>query len=564
MRSINLSIKLTTCLIGGMVVVFTLLGYHIVGLHRSNLEESVFDAGDRISDAIKRSTRHAMLSNEADDVRQIIDAVGSQPGMVKVRVLNERGTVKFSTHEADIGLELGKTSAECAACHARPGQPGAPVPAGLTRSDRTRIFEDRSGRRVLGVINPIGNEPGCSSAACHAHPPETKILGVVDVTMSLEGVDAATARSGWQMTESFVAAGFMLSLTVAGLVWVMVYKPVSQLILGTKRVGGGDLDYRIKVSAHDELGELAGSFNRMTGRLRRARAENDRWARTLESRVAEKTGELERAHEQMVRVEKMASIGKLAAIVAHEINNPLAGILIYAKLLLKRLSRQDRGGEAEAATRKSLEMIAAESARCGEIVKGLLQFSRQEKANMGLNALSELIRQSVRLVQHKLDLMNVRAELRLDEGLPPVVCDAQQVRQALVALFINACEAMQANEGVLVVESRGLPKRGMVEVRVSDNGSGMDEETRQHIFEPFFTTKEAGKGTGLGLSIVYGIVNGHGGEIEVTSSPGEGTTFRISLPVRGAADEGVRAPGEGPAEAPGPIFNEVAAGTTAG
>ena len=537
MRRINLSIKLTICLVGGMAVVFTLLGYRIVGLHRRNLEESILEAGDRISDATKRSTRHAMLHNRTGDVRQIIDAVGSQPGIDRIRVLNESGEVKFSTDVREVGARLDKSAQGCATCHGREARGGGagPVPASLSRTERTRIFTDESGRRSLGVVNPIENEPGCSSAACHAHRPETRVLGIVDVTMSLEGVDAATTASVWQMTASFVVAGLLLSLAAAGLVWAVVQKPVSQLIVGTERVGSGDLDYRIRVSARDELGELAESFNAMTGRLKTAQAENDLWARTLEGRVAEKTAELKSAHEQMVRVEKMASIGKLAAIVAHEINNPLAGILVYARLLLKRLSKSV-GGETDSETRRSLETIAAESARCGEIVKGLLQFSRQERANMEPNDLNELIRQSVRLVRHKLDLMNVRAELRLDDSLGALVCDAQQVRQALVALLINACEAVQPNEGALAVETRRLDR--WVEIRVADNGTGMDDETRQHIFEPFFTTKETGKGTGLGLAIVYGIVHGHSGEIEVESAPGRGTTFLIRLPARPAAPRG--------------------------
>jgi signal transduction histidine kinase len=144
------------------------------------------------------------------------------------------------------------------------------------------------------------------------------------------------------------------------------------------------------------------------------------------------------------------------------------------------------------------------------------------------------VQESVRLVRHKLDLMGARAELRLDEKLGPVVCDAQQIRQALVALLINACEAAHPHEGVLTVETRRLPDAGAAEIVVADNGAGMDAETRAHIFEPFFTTKEAGKGTGLGLSIVYGIVEGHAGRIEVESEPGAGAIFRISLPVDGA------------------------------
>jgi two-component system, NtrC family, sensor kinase len=310
------------------------------------------------------------------------------------------------------------------------------------------------------------------------------------------------------------------------LMWVLVNRPVKRLIVGTKRVATGDLDYKIRVSSKDELGELASSFNRMTSELKHANAELGGWAKTLESRVEEKTAELKHAQEHLVHVERMASIGKLAAIVAHEINNPLAGILVYAKLLLKKLA----GDRSADQSRHYLSMIASESARCGDIVKNLLQFSRQARVNPEPNDINEIITQSLSLIQHKVDLMGITTGVRLDERLNHVVCDAQQIKQALVALLINACEAMKQGAGVLRIESRSLPDRRAVEIEVSDDGVGMDEETRKHIFEPFFTTKEDVKGVGLGLAVVYGIVNGHSGEIEVKSSPGRGTTFVIRLP----------------------------------
>ena len=538
LRSLNLSFKLAGCLIGGMVLVFSLLGYWTLRLHRGNLEEVTYAAGDRLSDTIKRSTRFGMLENHSAEVRGIIRAVGAQPGIERIRIINKAGEVRFSTDPRDERERVDKQAEACYTCHARDaalthlGRPAAP--GGLTRAERMRVFRDREGRRVLGVINPIENEPSCSTAECHAHAPETRILGVVDVTLSLERVDAVTAESGWQMTLNFVAAGLVLAAGAGAVVWFLVHKPVRQLITGTQRVGWGDLDYRIRVSSRGELGELADSFNRMTGKLRQAQGEIGHWTRTLESRVAAREAELRRAHGNMVAVEKMASIGKLAAIVAHEINNPLAGILVYAKLLLKRAARA--GADEE--TRSQLETIAAESARCGEIVKGLLQFSRQTKPRPEPADVNELVRQSVRLVQHKLDLMGARAEVTLDPGVGTVVCDAQQLKQALVALLINACEALRQEGGRVSVATRRLDGRGAVEVSVADDGVGMDAETRRHIFEPFFTTKEQGKGTGLGLSIVYGIVHAHGGHIAVESAPGAGSAFTLRLP-DGAAGGGV-------------------------
>jgi two-component system NtrC family sensor kinase len=531
LRSVSLSLKLTVCLIGGMVIIFSVFGYKIIHLHRANLEEQTYASGDRITETIKRSMRNDMLHNRSLEIHEIVATIGTQPGIEKIRIFNKAGEVKFSTDPGEIATRVDKQSEGCAACHAEVGrkpQLDGETPHQLTRSERMRIYEEDGGR-TLSVINPIENEPNCSSADCHAHAPETKLLGMINVRMSLEPVDAAIAESRRQMTLDLVFAIVALSLVIGALLWAIVYRPVRRLIVGTERVAAGDLDHKIAVSSRDELGNLAKSFNRMTGELKQANEEIVGWARTLESRVEAKSRELSRTHEVMLRVEKLASIGKLAAIVAHEINNPLAGILVYAKLLLKRAARSANAG-ADAEAEQYLEIIAAESARCGEIVKGLLQFSRQNRPNMEPNDVNEIVRQSVRLVQHKIDLMNVRAEIDLDGRARDVVCDVQQLKQALVALLINACEAMPSGGGVLTVRTRYPAEDLAAEIIVADDGVGMDEETKRHIFEPFYSTKEQGKGVGLGLAVVYGIVLAHGGAIEVESAPGAGTTFTIRLP----------------------------------
>lgn len=532
-QSINLSFKLTFCLIGGMVLIFSALGYKVITLHRENLEEATYAAGDRITDMIKRSTRYGMLHNRSDQTHQIVASIGSQPGIEKISIFNKAGIIKFSTDEREISTSVDKTAEACRACHIRKGdglQSPDIIPHQLSRAERTRIFVSPNGHRMLSVINPIENDASCSSAECHAHSPETKVLGMINVRMSLDPVDEAISTSRRQMMLSLVAAITLLSIVFAALIWAMVHKPVHRLIEGTNRVAAGNLNYKIDIESHDELGKLARSFNRMTAELQRANAEINDWTKTLEDRVERKTAELRQAHEHVSRVEKLASIGKLAAIVAHEINNPLAGILVYARLLLKRLSRNAAPTPEVTEATKHLETIAAESERCGEIVKGLLQFARQSKPNAQPNDLNEIIQQSLRLVRHKLELTNVRTEVNLDQTLRPVVCDAQQIKQALVALLINACEAVHESDGLIAIETKGHSDSEWTEIRIRDNGIGMDEETKKCVFEPFFTTKEQGKGVGLGLAVVYGIVTGHGGEIEIDSAPGKGTTFSIRLP----------------------------------
>lgn len=531
-----------------MVVIFSALGYKIIRLHREDLEQATYEAGDRITETVKRSTRYGMLHNRSDEINQIVSSIGSQPGIEKISIFNKAGEIRSSTDERELHTRVDKNAEACRACHGSEGraaQLNGAIPHQLTREQRTHIFTDGGGGRTLSVINPIDNEPSCSNGGCHAHSAETKVLGMINVRMSLDTVDAAISENRRQMLTSLIAAVVLLSLLFAMLIWLMVHKPIRHLIAGTNHVAAGELDYKIRTKARDELGELAQSFNRMTGELKRANEEIGDWTKTLERRVEDKTAELRQAQEHVLRVEKLASIGKLAAIVAHEINNPLAGILVYARLVLKRLGRNG-SGPADGETRKHVETIAAESARCGEIVKGLLQFSRQTKPNVTSNNLNDIINESLRLVRHKIELSGARALAKCDPQLKQITCDEQQIKQALVALLINACEAVHHGEGEIIVSSRHLVDRGGAEIRIRDNGVGMDNETKQHIFEPFFTTKEQGKGVGLGLTVVYGIVTGHGGEIEVESAPGSGTTFVIRLPDRDEVGPGSLSPmGEG-------------------
>jgi two-component system NtrC family sensor kinase len=521
-RTSVLGLKLTACLMGALILVFAGFGSWVVRFHRRTLEDMVLASADRTSDIIKRSTRYSMMKNHRDEVYHIIRTIGAEPGMNKIRIFNEEGKISFSTDDREVNTLVDKRAEACYGCH---GQE-QPLER-LTRPDRVRIYTEATGERILGLINPIENEPSCSAAACHAHPPEKQILGVLDVTMSLARVDEVIQDGQRRMVAGLLFALLVVSLVVSGFIWVMVHRPIEHLLTGIERVAAGDLSSKITLSRRDEMGMLAASFNEMTEKLNTAYEEITRWAHVLEDRVEEKTRQLQRAHEQMLQVERMASMGKLAAIVAHEINNPLAGILTSARLLLKQLDHETLPENV----RRSLELIARESARCGELVKNLLQFARSTKVTFRPHRLNDLIEQSLQLVEHKIDLMGVTTRRDLDPSLGTIVCDAQQITQALVALLINSCEAMRPGEGLLEVVSRRVENPPGAEILIRDNGIGMDAETQRRIFEPFFTTKETGS-LGLGLAVVLTIITHHGGQIAVESAPGQGTTFILRLPER--------------------------------
>jgi len=347
-------------------------------------------------------------------------------------------------------------------------------------------------------------------------------------------IERMTAGAIQTVAVTLVGIAAMLTLIYL-LVDRLVRQPVVSLAERARQVADGDLSTIIAVNTDDEIGHLARSFNQMTRQLKTARDEIDRWTHSLEELVEERTAQLKKAQESIIQAEKLASVGRMAAVVAHEINNPMAGIRTYARLLLKKKDRIFAGPESGEYGRY-LETIESEAVRCGDIVKSLLQFSRPKKIQLHRQPLLPLISDSVQLVRHQLDRTNSRVELDLGEEAVEIDCDAPKLKQALVALLINACNAVSGGHGVIGISCRRLPE-AKVAIAISDNGPGMDASTRAHIFEPFFTTKldnlkeDSGCNIGLGLTVVDEIVRLHHGEIQVESELGEGTTMILILPL---------------------------------
>jgi len=487
-------------------------------------------SGKRLTDLVIRSTEHSMLQNDKGEVQQILTAVGMEPGIEGIRIFNKGGQVVFATSATDIGRQYTLRSDACEQCHDHNGL----VIEGADQGNNQRILTKPDGQRVLSLTAVIRNSPQCAEASCHAHPPTNRVLGIMNTEMSLASIDTSFEESRNQFVRFSVGAVLVVALVSGGFIWWFVRRPAKRLIEGMELASAGSLDLRLDARSSDELGQVGRAFNEMMKDLARARREITEWSGTLEAKIKEKTADLERAHKHMVAVEKLASLGNLSASVAHEINNPLEGILTFAKLSVKRINKLNLPAEVTVPLCADLELVAEEAQRCGDIVKNLLLFSRQTPVSFRTTSISSIISRCIVLVKHYAELHNVALTVRCapDDELS---CDPGQIQQVLLVLMVNGIEAMAMRpaggaDGGLTVESEVSTDEQSLVIRVADTGIGIQDDVLGKIFEPFFTTKTEGKGVGLGLPIAYGIVQRHRGTIDVDSVPGEGSVFTVVLP----------------------------------
>lgn len=529
MSSIDLRVKVSLYLFVALAAAMILFTIYVLKHRQEDLDSFASRHVTQISDLIVASTRYTMLVNKRDIAEKIIEDIGKQKGIERVRVISADGTIIHSNRSTEIGYSIEQTQTPCIHCH----QTSTPLKE-VPDEKRWAISETPEGHRVLVTMHTIRNEPSCSSASCHEHSASQSVLGIVDVAYSLDEIDQSIRVHGMHII--VISTGFIIffSIGIGALLQRLVYLPLKDLKSGADKIAAGDLDLNIPVRSNDEFGHVAASFNHMTEALAKSRLEFQELVQTLELKIEERTQELLVAEAEIAQGEKLASVGVLAAGIAHELNNPLTGVLTFSSLMRKKMP--DGSEDAE-----DLDLVIRETKRCAAIIKRLLDFAREKVPVKGWFSLNQVIEDTVRFVDRPASLRQIQITCHLDPGLPQVWGDADLVKQVVMNILVNAEQAIEG-QGNISVESHpyiatgpakpGVEALPMVEIVVKDTGCGIPEANLQRIFDPFFTSKEVGKGTGLGLSVSYGIIKAHGGRINVESVVGEGTTFRIYLPIK--------------------------------
>ena len=478
------------------------------------IEYAVSNA-EEVSDIISHSIYDAMMKNDKISLYHMIAKISESNNFEHIRLIDKKGRVVFSNISGETGSVVAKHADECIMCHtsASAGTLVKPI-------NRSRVITTKSGKEVLGFTKAIYNQPACFTASCHFHSKNDTVLGLLDISISLETL----RQKSNEYHLEFILFTCMLLLMIGVLVIVLTHFlvdiPVQRLVRHSALVAGGDFESRVPVSSSDELGELSETVNKMTENLGKARKELKEWGESLELKVEERTYEIKKIESQLFQSEKLASLGQLVAGIAHEINNPLTGILLFASIV-------NSDERLDPALKTDIERVISETSRCANIVKRLLEFSRETVAVKEIFSLNDKIEKVINLMYNHPCFHNVNFIREYTCGLPDVMADPAQIQQVLVNLFINACHAMP-NGGDLYLSTSLSTEGEFVCVEVRDTGCGIPEEHLNRIFDPFFTTKP--EGTGLGLSISYGIIENNGGKLVVKSRVNEGTAFTLMLP----------------------------------
>ena len=515
----------------GILSVFLFISYNVIfkSVYEGYLNTVIRQRGDNIGSIVEGSLYYSMLKNDKSALQSTLDIINAMPGIDEVNMYDNRDSLVYSSFVSD---SVPLSNPNCTSCHEN-FETMFPL-----RQKAYRIIDYKSacnmnrenkGHRQLLVRTPILNERSCYVSACHAHSEDEEVLGSLIIKVPLAELDSAVTKSS---SEFFLLASAITVLLVSLLIFFTrnkIQKPLSEIITASEAVSKGDRSRRLEIKPYllDDMKSVSLAFNNMLDNLEAANHELENWSRQLEYKVQKKSEELAEIQNELIHIERMTSLGKLSSSVAHEINNPLSGILTYSKLVAKRLGKLEMPEDVKEPMLKHLKVIESESKRCGNIVRGLLDFSRKDQEGFENCHLHHVLKESYNLMAHQMHIAGVHFYTDFTADSDFVYCNDGQIKQVCVALLVNALEALTENGEVTLKTSN--PDNEHIKIDIIDNGVGIAAEDISKIFQPFYSAKQNTRGIGLGLSIVHGIVQSHKGKIEVVSEPGKGTTMSVLL-----------------------------------
>jgi len=513
------------------VFLFASFGIIFRSVHEQYLNTIIRQNGNNIGSIVEGALYQSMLTNDKGTLQGTLDIIHTMAGIDEVNMYDDQNRLVYSSFSSDTASH---GNPNCLNCHTDMYKM-FPLKEKSYRiidvKSTCSMNQTEKGYRQLLIRSPILNERSCYASSCHAHDASEEVLGSLLIKIPLNDLDMAVRKSS---TRFFILA-VITTIALASLLILFtrrrIKKPLNDIVAASHSVAMGNNMVRLEIKPNqlEDIKVVSNAFNNMLDNINSASIELQNWSHQLEYKVQKKSEELLEAQNELIHIEKIASLGKLSSSVAHEINNPLSGVLTYTKLVQKQLNKADLDETIKQSMLKHLLVIETETKRCGDIVKGLLDFSRKDPENFNNQHLNKVLKETYDLMAHQMKMEDIIFIADFSALSDLTYCSENQVKQACVAILVNAAEAVSENGEVLFRSFNPDPEH--IKIEISDNGSGIAPEDIPHIFEPFFSAKNKSSGIGLGLAIAHGIILSHKGRIEVDSKLGKGTVISIILPL---------------------------------
>lgn len=513
------------------VFLFVSFGIIFKSVYKQYLNTVILQSGNNVGSLVEGALYHSMLENDKGSLQNTLDIIHTMPGIEDVNMYDSDDNLVYSSFASDT---FGHINPNCKSCHFEMDKLFPEKVKSykiITAESECKMNKSENGQRHLLIKSPILNSKSCYQSSCHAHSPSDNILGSLIIKIPLKELDSAVRRSSLEFYLLAIITTILLSSFLILFTRREIKRPLTELIKASVAVAGGIKNTRLEIKPNqlDDMRMVSVAFNDMLDKLQTATTELENWSQQLEYKVQKKSEELGTAQSELIHIERLASLGKLSSSVAHEINNPLSGILVYTKLVHKLLSNPEITKDKKELMLKHLKLIESETKRCGDIVKGLLDFSKKDQEGFEPKHLHGILLETYGLMAHPIKIANISFIKDFMAESDLIYCCPNQIKQACLAMLVNASEATSENGEIQIRTSN--PDQDTILLEICDTGIGIPAEDIPHIFEPFFSTKQEARGIGLGLAIAHGILQSHKGKIHVKSEPGQGTTISVSLPL---------------------------------